>query len=76
MLKIYDLIRKVAPSKASVLITGPSGTGKELIAKAIHYDSPRKDRPFISINCGARGHAQRSPAPASRPPRSPGHRRR
>ena len=53
MLEIYDMIRKVAPSKASVLITGPSGTGKELIAKAIHYDSPRKDRPFISINCGA-----------------------
>jgi two-component system NtrC family response regulator len=53
MLKIYDMISKVAPSKASVLITGPSGTGKELIAKAIHYDSPRKDRPFVSINCGA-----------------------
>ncbi len=53
MLEIYDLISKVAQSKASVLITGPSGTGKELIAKAIHYDSPRKDRPFISVNCGA-----------------------
>ncbi|MBW2066714.1 MAG: sigma-54-dependent Fis family transcriptional regulator [Deltaproteobacteria bacterium] len=53
MLKIYDMIQKVAPSKASVLITGPSGTGKELIAKAIHYESPRKDRPFISMNCGA-----------------------
>ena len=53
MLKIYDLISKVAQSKASVLITGPSGTGKELIAKAIHYESPRKDHPFISINCGA-----------------------
>jgi two-component system NtrC family response regulator len=53
MLEIYDLIRKVAQSKASVLITGPSGTGKELIAKAIHYDSPRKERPFISVNCGA-----------------------
>jgi two-component system NtrC family response regulator len=53
MQKIYDMINKVAQSKASVLITGASGTGKELIAKAIHYNSPRKDRPFISINCGA-----------------------
>jgi two-component system NtrC family response regulator len=53
MLKIYDLIGKVAQSRASVFITGPSGTGKELIAKAIHYNSQRKDRPFISINCGA-----------------------
>jgi two-component system NtrC family response regulator len=53
MLKIYDLISKIAQSRASILITGPSGTGKELIAKAIHYNSPRKDRPFISINCGA-----------------------
>jgi two-component system NtrC family response regulator len=50
---IYEMISKVSQSKASVLITGPSGTGKELIAKAIHYDSPRKDRPFISVNCGA-----------------------
>ncbi len=50
---IYDMISKVAQSKASVLITGPSGTGKELIAKAVHYNSPRKDRPFISVNCGA-----------------------
>ena len=53
MMKVYDLIDKVAQSKASVLITGPSGTGKELIAKAIHYESLRKDRPFISVNCGA-----------------------
>jgi two-component system, NtrC family, response regulator len=53
MLGIYDLISKVSRSKASVMITGPSGTGKELIANAIHYNSPRKDRPFISINCGA-----------------------
>jgi len=53
MLKVYELIAKVAQSKASVLITGPSGTGKELIAKAIHYESPRKDSPFISVNCGA-----------------------
>lgn len=53
MLKVYDLIEKVSHSRASVLITGPSGTGKELIAKAIHYGSPRKDLPFVSINCGA-----------------------
>jgi two-component system NtrC family response regulator len=53
MKKIYDLIEKISPSKASILITGPSGTGKELISKAIHYRSNRKDRPFISINCGA-----------------------
>lgn len=53
MLKIYDLIARVSQSKASVLITGASGTGKELIAKSIHYNSPRKDRPFISVNCGA-----------------------
>jgi two-component system NtrC family response regulator len=53
MLRIYDLIGKVAHSKASVLITGASGTGKELIAKAIHYESPRKTRPFVSVNCGA-----------------------
>ncbi|MEE8300565.1 MAG: sigma-54 dependent transcriptional regulator, partial [Desulfatiglandales bacterium] len=53
MLKIYDMIGKVAQSRASIMITGPSGTGKELVAKAIHYNSPRKNRPFISINCGA-----------------------
>ena len=53
VLEVYDLIDKVSRSKASVLITGPSGTGKELIAKAIHYQGQRKDRPFISINCGA-----------------------
>ncbi|MCF8083014.1 MAG: sigma-54 dependent transcriptional regulator [Deltaproteobacteria bacterium] len=53
MLRVYDLIDKVAASTASLLITGPSGTGKELIAKAVHYQSPRRNRPFISINCGA-----------------------
>ncbi len=53
MVKIYDIVRKVAQSKTSVLISGPSGTGKELIAKAIHYEGLRKDRPFVSINCGA-----------------------
>jgi two-component system NtrC family response regulator len=53
MLAIYDMIRKVAGSRAAVMITGPSGTGKELIAKAIHYESPRRDRPFVSVSCGA-----------------------
>jgi len=53
MIKIYDMIEKVSQSKASIMITGPSGTGKELIAKAIHFCSPRKNMPFVSINCGA-----------------------
>jgi len=53
MLKIYDMIDKIAQSKASVLISGPSGTGKELIAKAIHYGGKRKNGPFVSVNCGA-----------------------
>ncbi len=53
MQSIFELIEKVAPTRATVLITGDSGTGKELIARAIHYNSPRKDQPFISVNCGA-----------------------
>ena len=53
MQRIFELIEKVAPARATVLITGDSGTGKELIARAIHYNSPRKNQPFISVNCGA-----------------------
>ncbi len=53
MQAIFELIAKVASTKATVLITGESGTGKELVAKAIHYNSRRKNRPFISVNCGA-----------------------
>ena len=53
MREIYEMIKKVAMSRVSVLITGPSGTGKELIAKAIHFNSERKKKPFVSINCGA-----------------------
>jgi two-component system response regulator PilR (NtrC family) len=53
MLEFYDLLEKVAPTKTNILITGESGTGKELAAKAIHYNSPRKDKPFVTLNCGA-----------------------
>jgi len=51
--RIFDLIRKVAPTRASVLITGESGVGKELVADAIHNLSPRKDMPFIKVHCAA-----------------------
>jgi DNA-binding NtrC family response regulator len=53
MLKLFDLVSQVAPSRSTVLIQGESGTGKELIAKAIHAHSPRKDKPFIPVNTGA-----------------------
>ena len=51
--EVFSLIEKVAPSNSTVVIYGGSGTGKELVAKAIHYNSPRVDRPFIPFNCGA-----------------------
>jgi DNA-binding NtrC family response regulator len=53
MKEIYRFIRQTADKKATVLISGESGTGKELVAKAIHDNSPRKDKPFIAINCAA-----------------------
>ncbi len=53
MVAVYDQIKKISQSRASVLIRGESGTGKELIARAIHYSSPRRDKPFIKINCAA-----------------------
>src|SRR5436309_6505162 len=53
MLKIFDLVSQVAPSRSTVLIQGESGTGKELIAKAIHANSPRKNRPFVPVNSGS-----------------------
>jgi two-component system response regulator PilR (NtrC family) len=53
MLRIYEMVKRVANTKSSVLITGESGTGKELIARAIHYNGPLKDKPFVTVNCGA-----------------------
>jgi DNA-binding NtrC family response regulator len=53
MQEIFSLIEKVALGNSTVIVYGGSGTGKELVAKAIHYNSPRADRPFIPFNCGA-----------------------
>jgi DNA-binding NtrC family response regulator len=53
MVKIFDLIRHIAPYDSSVLIAGESGTGKELIANAIHYNSPRASKPFIKVSCAS-----------------------
>ena len=53
MNKVFDVVKRVAPTKASVLITGESGVGKELIANALHNLSPRKDQPFIKVHCAA-----------------------
>ena len=53
MVKLLETVAQVAPSEATVLITGESGTGKEMIAGAIHFNSPRKDGPFVKLNCAA-----------------------
>ena len=53
MLAIFQLIETIAPTSSTVLIAGESGTGKELVARAIHFNSARKDRPFVALNCGA-----------------------
>jgi two-component system, NtrC family, response regulator len=53
MLQVLEMVDRVAPSRSTVLITGESGSGKELIARAIHFSSGRKDGPFISVNCMA-----------------------
>ncbi|MFA6107865.1 MAG: sigma-54 dependent transcriptional regulator, partial [Candidatus Latescibacterota bacterium] len=53
MQELYDLIRRVASTIATVLVTGESGTGKELVARAIHFNGPRRDGPFVPVNCSA-----------------------
>jgi two-component system response regulator PilR (NtrC family) len=53
MHRIYDLVKRVSQTPTNVLITGESGTGKEVVAKSIHYNGPLKDKPFVTINCGA-----------------------
>jgi len=53
MMRLMETVAQVAPSEATALITGESGTGKEMIAGAIHFNSPRKDGPFVKINCAA-----------------------
>ena len=51
--KVFEVVRKIAPTPSTVLITGASGTGKEMIARAIHFHSDRKGKPFVSVNCAA-----------------------
>jgi DNA-binding NtrC family response regulator len=53
MQRVFDVIRKVADTDLTVLVRGPSGTGKELVANAIHYRSPRRNRSFVKVNCAA-----------------------
>jgi two-component system response regulator PilR (NtrC family) len=53
ILEVFDTIRKISDSPSTAMITGESGTGKELVARAIHFNSLRRDKPFLSVNCGA-----------------------
>jgi two-component system response regulator PilR (NtrC family) len=53
IVEVFDTIRKIADSPATAMISGESGTGKELVARAIHFNSHRRDKPFVSVNCGA-----------------------
>jgi len=53
MQDLFDLVRSIAETDVTVLVQGETGTGKELIAKAIHYNGPRKANRFVSVNCGA-----------------------
>ena len=53
MLGIFELIERISDTNSDILIEGEGGTGKELVARALHYHSPRKDKPFLKINCAA-----------------------
>ncbi len=53
MRRIFDMIKRIAESEANVTIVGESGTGKELVARSIHYHSPRREKPFVPVNCGS-----------------------
>jgi two-component system response regulator PilR (NtrC family) len=53
MHSIYEMVKRVSATPTNILVTGESGTGKEMVAKAIHYNGPLKDKPFITVNCGA-----------------------
>jgi DNA-binding NtrC family response regulator len=53
MQEVFNLIEQVAPSRSTVMVYGKSGTGKELVAKAVHYNSPRASKPFVAVNCAA-----------------------
>jgi transcriptional regulator with GAF, ATPase, and Fis domain len=53
MQQVYQMVREVAPTPATILISGPSGTGKELVARMIHQLSPRKEKPFVAVHCAA-----------------------
>jgi DNA-binding NtrC family response regulator len=55
MVQVYDRIRQLAPARTTILVTGETGTGKELVAKAIHHLSPRRNEPFVALNCSALG---------------------
>jgi two-component system, NtrC family, response regulator len=50
---VFDIVKRAAPTKATVLVLGESGTGKELVAQALHEESPRRDKPFVKVNCAA-----------------------
>jgi DNA-binding NtrC family response regulator len=56
MLQVFQLVSQVAPSRSTILVSGESGTGKELVAKAVHQNSPRRDKPFVVVNSGSLPH--------------------